>query len=153
MKGLQMELKSLMVDTKETWVEFPGCNGFEVKVVNLARKELMALRKRCITTKFDRKTRQPIEELDDEKFISEFTRATIKDWKGLKLKYLEQFILVDLTKQDPESVLEYTEDNAELLVSNSGDFDTWLNEVIFDLDNFRSPTKGPAVAAPGKVVQ
>ena len=118
-----------------------------------ARKEIMALRKRCITTKFDRKTRQPIEELDDEKFISEFTRATIKDWKGLKLKYLEQFILVDLTKQDPESVLEYSEDNAELLVSNSGDFDTWLTAVIFDLDNFRSPTKGPAVAAPGKVVQ
>jgi hypothetical protein len=87
-----MELKSLMVDTKETWVEFPGCPGFEVKVANLSRKELMALRKRCVITKFDRKTKQPIEELDDEKFISEFTRATIKNWKGLKLKYLEQFI-------------------------------------------------------------
>ena len=71
----------------------------------------------------------------------------------MMLKYLEQFILVDLTNKDPETVLEYTEDNAELLVSNSGDFDTWLNEVIFDLDNFRSPTKGPNVGSPGKVVQ
>jgi len=147
-----MELKSLMVDTKTAWVDFPGCEGFEVQVANLARKELVALRKRCLTTKFDRKTRQPIEELDDEKFIREFTKATIKNWKGLKLKYLETLILVDISGKDPELTLDYTEENAEYLVSNSADFDNWLNETVFELDNFRSPTKGVSVEATGKVV-
>jgi hypothetical protein len=146
-----MDLKSLMVDTKETWAEYPGCPGFEVKLVNLSRKELIALRKRCVLTKFDRKTKQPIEELDDEKFIREFTRATIKGWKGLKLKYLEQFLLVDISKQNPEDLLEYSEDNAELLVSNSGEFDTWLNEMVFDLDNFRSESKTANVGSPREV--
>ena len=28
-----------------------------------------------------------VEELDDEKFVVEFAKATIKGWKGLKLKY------------------------------------------------------------------
>ena len=140
-----------MVDTKETWAEYPGCPGFEVKLVNLSRKELIALRKRCVLTKFDRKTKQPIEELDDEKFIREFTRATIKGWKGLKLKYLEQFLLVDISKQNPEDLLEYSEDNAELLVSNSGEFDTWLNEMVFDLDNFRSESKTANVGSPREV--
>ena len=42
-----MELKSLLVATKTTWVEFPGLDGFEVELANLSRKELLALRKRC----------------------------------------------------------------------------------------------------------
>lgn len=140
-----------MVDTKDAWVEFPGCEGFEVQVVNLARKEIQSLRKRCVTTKFDRKTRQPIEELDDEKFIAEFTKATVKGWKGFKLKYLEEFMLVDLKGADPESLLEYSQDNAAMLVENSASFDGWLNDVIFDLENFRSRAKNPDVGSAGKV--
>ena len=50
-----MELKKLMVDTKSAWMDYPGLEGFSVEVVNLSRKELTALRKRCTTTKFDRK--------------------------------------------------------------------------------------------------
>ena len=132
-----MKLQDLMVDSKSAWVSYPGCSGFEVEVANLSRKELIALRKRCVTTKFDRKTRQPEEILDEEKFITEFTKATIKDWKGLKLKYLEDLLLVDLKDNDPEVELEYSQDQAEVLVQNSTEFDTWINEVVFDLDNFR----------------
>ena len=51
-----MDLKTLMVDTKAVWIDFPGLKGFEVEVANLSRKELTGLRKRCTTTKFDRKT-------------------------------------------------------------------------------------------------
>ena len=132
-----MKLQDLMVDSKSAWIDYPGCSGFEVEVANLSRKELIALRKRCVTTKFDRKTRQPEEILDEEKFITEFTKATIKDWKGLKLKYLEDLLLVDLKDNDPEVELEYSQDQAEVLVQNSTEFDTWINEVVFDLDNFR----------------
>ena len=42
-----MELKNLMVDSKSAWVDFPGLDGFSVEVVNLSRKELTNLRKRC----------------------------------------------------------------------------------------------------------
>ena len=38
-------------------------------------------------------------------------------------------------------------ENAEILVGQSGEFDTWLNEVVFDLDNFRTERKGPVVPA------
>ena len=40
-----MELKSLLLDSKTTWVEFPGLLGFEVELANLSRKELVNLRK------------------------------------------------------------------------------------------------------------
>ena len=89
-----MELKKLMVDTKSAWMDYPGLEGFSVEVVNLSRKELTALRKRCTTTKFDRKTRQPVENLDEDKFVTEFSQASIKGWKGLTLEHLETFRII-----------------------------------------------------------
>ena len=88
-----MELKSLLVDSKTTWVEFPGLDGFEVELANLSRKELVALRKKCTSQKFNRKTRGFEESLDDDKFVKEFTNSTVKGWKGLQLGYLEDLVL------------------------------------------------------------
>ena len=136
-----MELSSLLIDSKAAWVEYPGMDGFEVQVVNLSRPELKALRKRCTINKFDRKTRQAVEELDETKFVKEFTNATVKGWRGLKYKYLEVLMLVDISKVKPDDMLEYSPENAVLLVDNSADFDTWLNDVVFDLENFRSGAK------------
>ena len=147
-----MELKSLLVDSKTTWVEFPGLDDFEVELANLSRKELVALRKRCTQNKFNRKTRAFEEVLDDDKFLENFTDATVKNWKGLKLKYLEDLVLVELGTNDPESEMEYTIENAIVLVESSNEFDNWLNEVVFDLENFRSAeqakVKGQARALP-----
>jgi hypothetical protein len=137
-----MELKKLMIDTKAVWVDFAGLPGFKVEVANLSKKELTNLRKKCTTQKFDRKTRQAVESLDEDKFITEFTKAVVKNWKGLTLGHLETLLLIDMDGKDPEDTLEYSEDNAETLVSQSTEFDTWLNEVVFDLDNFRTERKG-----------
>jgi len=137
-----MELKKLMVDSKSVWMDFPGLDGFSVEVVNLSRKELTLLRKRCTLQKFDRKTRMLQEELNEERFVTEFAKGTIKNWKGLTLDHLETLILIDKGEKDPSEQVEYSEENAEVLVSNSTEFDTWLNEVVFDLDNFRTESKG-----------
>ena len=136
-----MDLKKLVVDTKSTWIDFAGLDGFEVEVANLSRKELINLRKRCTTNKFDRKTRQPVENLDEEKFVTEFSAASIKNWKGLTLEHLETILLINSDGEDPKSEVNYSLENAEILVSNSAEFDTWLNEVVFELDNFRSEPK------------
>jgi len=136
-----MELKKLMVDTKSAWMDYPGLDGFSVEVVNLSRKELTALRKRCTTTKFDRKTRQPVENLDEDKFVTEFSQASIKGWKGLTLEHLETLLLINSEGEDPKAEVNYSIENAEILVTNSAEFDTWLNEVVFELDNFRSEPK------------
>jgi len=137
-----MELKSLLVDSKTVWVEFPGLDGFEVELANLSRKELVALRKRCTQNKFNRKTRAFEESLDDTKFVKEFTSATVKNWKGLQLAYLEDLVLVDLAGQDGTKEMDYSGENALQLVENSSEFDNWLNEVVFDLENFRTTEQG-----------
>jgi len=133
-----VDLKSLMVDIKQTSMDYPGFEGFKVNIAHISREKLVALRKGCIESKFDRKTRVAYEELNDVKFLEKFTEATVKGWTGLKLEYLEQLMLVDIESQDPNAELPYTPENAVLLVRNSTAFDGWLNEVVNDLDNFRS---------------
>ena len=147
-----MDLKKLMVDTKAVWIDFPGLKGFEIEVANLSRKELNGLRKKCTSTKFDRKTRQAIEDLDEDKFVTEFSKSVIKNWRGLTLEHLETLLLVDIEGEDVKQELEFSVDNAETLVSSSTEFDTWLNEVVFDLDNFRTGSKGKPVKPARKVL-
>jgi hypothetical protein len=133
-----VSLASLMTDSKTVTIDFGGYRGFSVDLCYLARTELVKLRKKCVTTKFNKKTHQPEEELDEDKFLVEYCRAVIKGWKGLKYEYLEELLLVDTSDLDPQDCLPYTEDNAELLMKNATSFDTWVTETVGDLENFTS---------------
>ena len=137
-----MELKKLMVDTKSVWMDFPGLEGFSVEVANLSRKELMALRKKCTSQKFDRRSRQLEEILDEDKFVKFFTKASVKNWKGLTVEYTSSLMLICADDTNKDDEVPFSEENAETLVANSTEFDTWLNEVVFDLDNFRTSGEG-----------
>ena len=99
--------------------------------MNIARGDVQ-----CVATKFNRSTHQPEENLDEDKFIIEYTKAVVKGWKGLKFSYLEEFLLVDVSQFEPDDMLPYTQDNAELLMKNSSSFDTWVSDTIGDLENF-----------------
>jgi len=130
-------LSDLLTPSKEANLEFPGYDGFKIKVTYLAREELLKLRKRSISTKINRRTRQPEEELNEEVFLKEYTKAVVKGWSGLKMRYLVQLIPVDEDKiADMESELPYTLENALIMMENSNDFDAWLTETVSDLTNF-----------------
>ena len=133
-----MELKKLMVDSKSVWMDFPGLDGFSVEVANLSRKELMSLRKKCTSQKFDRRTRQLEEILDEDKFVKFFTKASVKNWKGLTVEHTSSLMLISADEENKDTEVPFSEENAATLVANSTEFDTWLNEVVFDLENFRS---------------
>lgn len=132
----EVSLESLMTPSKTVTIDFPGYEGFTVDLCYLAREELMALRKRCVTTKFDRRTHRPEEKLDEDKFLVEYCKAVIKGWSGFKYRYLEEFLLVDISKLDPEAELKYSQENARNLMKNSASFDTWVSETVDDLENF-----------------
>lgn len=53
--------------------------------------------------------------------------------------------------QDPKSELEYSDENAQQLVENSSEFDNWLNEVVFDLEQFRTKEPGKSNKTVGEV--
>jgi hypothetical protein len=136
MSDSPVSLASLMTPSKTVSIDFPGFTDMQVALCYLGREELLKLRKKCVTTKFDKKTRQPEEVLDEDKFLVEYCKAVIKGWSGLKYRYLEELLLVDVSQFDPNDELPYTAENAELLMKNSSTFDTWVTETVGDLENF-----------------
>ena len=45
-------------------------------------------------------------------------------------------LLVDLKGQNLEDELEFSPEDAEILMKNAPDFDTWITEAVGDLENF-----------------
>jgi hypothetical protein len=131
-----VSLASLMIPSRAVDVPFEGFEGLTIKLVYLSRSELIKLRKKCVTSKFSRSTRQPEETLDDEKFLKEYCTAVIQGWEGFKYRYLEELLLVDINALDPEDEMPFTVDNAVELMKNSSDFDSWVMETVGDLENF-----------------
>ena len=131
-----VSLSSLMTPSKTVQIDFPGYEGFRVLVCYLAREELVKLRKKCMVTKFNKRTHQPEEELNEDKFLTEYCKAVIRGWSGFKYSYLEELLLVDVSSFDENEELPYSTDNAETLMKNSNAFDTWLTETASELENF-----------------
>tara|TARA_B100001057_G_scaffold144313_1_gene144168 strand:- start:2669 stop:3091 length:423 start_codon:yes stop_codon:yes gene_type:complete len=136
MTDTPVSLASLMTSSKTVSIDFPGYTGMSIDLCYLAREELIKLRKRCIKTKWDKKTHQPLEELDEDKFLVEYTKAVLKGWSGLKYRYLEELLLVDIGELDPDDELPFTQENGELLMKNANSFDTWVTETVGELENF-----------------
>lgn len=131
---MSISLKNLLVPSKSLEVEYPGMPEFKIQVAFLSRETLQSIRKKSTKTSF--KNRQPVEELNDELFLELYVKSAVKGWSGLKLKYLEQLAPVDLTGQDADAELEYSEENALYLMKNSSNFDSFISEQVTDLGNF-----------------
>lgn len=130
----ELSLKSLLVPSKSIDAEYPGMPGFIVTLAFLTRETLIGIRKKATKTTF--KNRQPVDEFDENLFLQLYAKAAIKGWKGLKLSYVEQLAPVDLSGQDSEATLNYTEENALYLMKESSNFDAFVSEQVADLGNF-----------------
>lgn len=133
---MSISLKTLLVPSKEVEVEYPGMPGFKVNVSFLSRETLVNIRKKATKTSF--KNRQPQEELNDELFLQLYVQAAVKGWTGLKLSYLEELAPVDLSGQDKDAELEFTDENALFLMKSSANFDAFISEMVTDLGNFQN---------------
>lgn len=130
----EISLKSLLVPSKTIEADYPGMPGFKVTLAFLTREALINIRKKSTRTVF--KNRQASDEFNEELFLELYTKAAVKGWSGLKLSYVEQLAPVDLSGQDPEDTLAYTEENALYLMKESSNFDAFVSEQVSDLGNF-----------------
>jgi len=133
-----VSLKSLLTPSKTVDIDYPGYADFTVSLCYLSREELVKLRNKCLKQKFNKKTRAFEETMDEDLFLTEYVKAVIKGWTGLKYEYVSQLLLIDTSTVDLQDELVYSQENAEILMKNSNDFDTWVTEVVGDLENFTS---------------
>ena len=132
-----MSLAKLVKPVIKATFDYPAMPGFEVELAYLTRDELQKIRNKCVTTKIDRRTREPKEEVDNELFESLYYKAIVTGWKGLKHKYLPKLGPFELdTGMDPDSEEIYEPDGAVVLMQNSPDFNSWVSDQMEDVENF-----------------
>lgn len=132
-----MELRKLIVEKTEVEVEHPLLEGFIVNVAYISKDQTRKMLDRATKTVFNSRTHKPEEEVDNELFLSFYSKAMIKGWKGLQYKYLNELLPVDLSSiEDLSAEVEYTEENALEVLKNSTDFDNWLSSVVNNVSAF-----------------
>jgi len=130
------KIKSLIAKETTAWVEFPEIAGFEVNLRFIKREDLLKIRAGALTYKFNKRTRQREEEIDNEKFLIGYAEKAIADWRGLKVKHLPTLLPVDISSMNGDDEVGYTEEDAVDLLTNSSVFDQFVTDAMNDFEQF-----------------
>lgn len=129
-------IKQLMVTEKVTSVEFPDIDGFVVDLCYLGRDRMMKIRNQSLEFKYNKRTRQREEEVNNDKFLELYAEAVIKGWKGLNIRGLASLLPIDTSKMDAKELVPYTPDDALLLLKNSTIFDQFVTDSLNNFEVF-----------------
>ena len=130
------KIASLMATETVVDVEFPDVEEFIISLVYLNREDLMKIRNASLTFKFNKRTRQREEEIDNDKFLAAYTDKAIKGWKGLKVKHLPLLLPVDISGDDGEEEISYSKEEALSLITNSTVFDQFVTDTMNEFEQF-----------------
>jgi hypothetical protein len=131
------KIKSLLVTGDKTIdVEFPELDGFVVTISYVPREDLLKIRNQALVYKFNKRTRQREEEVDNDKFVEAYSERVIKGWKGLKVKHLPKLLPVDISNMNSEDDIPYSGEEALDLLKNSSIFDQFITDTVNDLESF-----------------
>lgn len=135
---MNLNIASLVLDSKSMTFEYPGMDGFSVELAYLSKTKIAELRKSCEKVKYDTNLQIPVPSIDEEKWLEVFCKEVIRNWEGFKVKHLVNLILIDEEGLDLEEEVPYNLENAVALLTKSPAFDGWVNSRISDLGNFRN---------------
>lgn len=134
----KLNIASLVLDHKSMEFPFKGAEGFKVTLNYTTAEKYAAIRKECVTTKLDEDSGYPVEVVDPDKWSHEFCKQTVTSWTGLTYGILASIMLINESAiEDLDEEVEYTVENAEMLLKHSKEFDTWVNSKITNLQFFR----------------
>ena len=135
------KIASLHAQETTIEVEYPEIDGFIISLAYLNRDDLMKIRNKSLTYKFNKRTRQREEEIDNDKFLDEYTKRAIKGWKGLYVRDLPQLLPIDMANADPNESIDYNETEALELIKNSTVFDQFVTDAMQDYEKFTIEAK------------
>jgi len=136
MRGIMSKIRNLVAKETTTWVDFPDIDGFQVNLRYLTREDLMKIRNQSLTYKFNKRTRQREEEIDNDKFLDHYAEKAIVGWKGLKVKHLPVLLPVDISSMDANENIDYSEEEALELLRSSTVFDQFVTDAMNDFEQF-----------------
>ncbi len=138
-------IKKLMVTEKVTEVDFPDIDGFKVQLCYVGRDRMMKIRNQALEYKFNKRTRQREEEVNNDKFLELYADAVIKGWSGLNVRSLATLLPIDTTAMDPKEDVPYSADDALLLLKNSTLFDQFVTDSLNNFEVFEREAKDDTI--------
>ena len=136
-----IQISSLISKDKVIEVAYTDIPEWKIKVAYVAREDLVNIRKECTTIKWDKKTRQRDDVLDDEKFLRMYSAAIVKGWSGLTLKGVSKLLPIKYEIGKDNEEVEFTDENAYTLMTDCPDFDRFIADVIADVAAFNDNKK------------
>jgi len=133
---IMSKIKNLIAKETTSWIPFPDVDGFEVHLCFLTREDLLKIRNQSLTFKFNKRTRQREEEIDNDRFLEAYAGKAIMGWRGLKIKHLPMLLPVDISGADGNEEVEYSEEEAIDLLKSSTVFDQFITDAMNDFEQF-----------------
>jgi len=130
------KIKSFIAQETSSWIEFPDIDGFEVHLRFLSREDLVKVRNQALTFKFNKRTRQREEEIDNDRFLEAYSEKAILGWRGLKVKHLPMLLPVDISGTNGDEKVEWSEEEAKDLLQSSSIFDQFITDAMNDFEQF-----------------
>jgi hypothetical protein len=133
---IMSKIGNLIAKETTSWIPFPDIDGFEVHLRFLSREDLLKIRNQSLTFKFNKRTRQREEEIDNDKFLEHYAGKAIMGWRGLKAKHLPLLLPADISSLDPNEEINYDEEEAIDLLKSSTVFDQFITDAMNDFEQF-----------------
>jgi len=130
------KIKKMIAEQSSVWVDYPDIDGFSVNLKYLTREDLTKIRNASLTYKFNKRTRQREEEVENDRFLENYAEKAIVGWKGLKVKHMPALMPVDITGMDAEENIDYSNEDAIELLKNSTVFDQFVTDAMNDFEQF-----------------
>ena len=130
------KIKNMIAEQSSVWVEYPDIDGFKVNLQYLTREDLMKIRNASLTYKFNKRTRQREEEIDNDRFLENYAEKAIVGWKGLKVKHMPALMPVDISGMDGDENIDYSSEDAIELLKSSTVFDQFITDTMNDFEQF-----------------
>lgn len=129
-------IKNLMINDKIIEVEFPDSDNFYVSLAYLSREKLVKIRNRSLVIKFNKRSRQREEEVDNDKFLEEYSREVVKGWRGLTIRELARIMPIETAGANLDQEVPYSEEDALALLQGSPIFDQFVTDCMNDFEIF-----------------
>ena len=139
------KISSVSVTDRTVEVEYPGIEGFKITLAYISRDAITKIRDSSVKLKFNPRTRQREEEVDQEKFLKLYVEKVIRGWSGLKMGDLHKLLPVEVNSEQVEEEIPYSQEEAYDLISESTLFDQFVTDCMNDLDTFDNTAKEESV--------
>lgn len=125
-----------IASTKKLTAKVEFQDGIIVELLYVPKARLQQLAKECTTHRWNPEAGARLPEMDAKKLGSRFAGEVVLGWEGLTVRNASKLVQLETTGVNLDEAVPFEPDNLKHLVTNSQDFDIFLQRTAMDLSVF-----------------